>query len=356
MLNLEYKDYTLDFKFEAGTSRGVMRHHRIWILKLQDPRNSRLAGYGEAAPLPGLNPETFEEVEDELSRVQNLLRKEEAPSSERAVYDLVDQLVRDDFPSLKLALQVALLDLMNGGEKKIFENKFFVEQYPLPINGLIWMGDTAFMKRQIDDKFESGFSCIKLKVGALEFEQELEIVQYLRAKDPDLTIRLDANGGFANNEVLSKLQKLSDFDIHSIEQPILPHQPEAMELICRKSPIPIAFDEELIGLNSLSQKKELLTYCKPAFLVLKPTLLGGFRHVKEWMDLADYYGIGWWLTSALESNIGLNAISQFAAQYHHEIPQGLGTGQLYENNIKSPLTIVSEYLRYDQRLNWNIAL
>ncbi|MEQ8239278.1 MAG: o-succinylbenzoate synthase [Cyclobacteriaceae bacterium] len=354
MLKLEYKNYQLDFKFEAGTSRGKLREHPIWILKIADNAHTAISGYGEAAPLSGLSPESFEEVGDKLITVAKDIQQYDLPKDEHQVFHIVNQLVSQEFPSLVFGLQVALLDLLHGGKRKIFSNDFFEEKRNLKINGLIWMGDPEFMKSQIDEKLDAGFKCIKIKVGAIDFEEELKIIEYLRTKSPKAIIRLDANGGFANNEVFKKLNTLSQYDIHSIEQPILPGQFEAMQLICQKSPIPIAFDEELILVKGKSAKLELLKYTKPSFLVLKPTLLGGIQETREWMELANMMQVSWWMTSALESNIGLNAITQFAAQFESPMHQGLGTGSLYHNNIKSPLAIHGEYLTYDAKYGWDI--
>ncbi|MFT5641272.1 MAG: O-succinylbenzoate synthase [Cyclobacteriaceae bacterium] len=354
MLKLEYKNYQLDFKFEAGTSRGKLTNHKIWILKIVDDSSPSLEGFGEAAPLEGLSPDSYEEVGDKLGKVAKNIKAFGLPKDENQVFQIVNQLVGQDFPSLVFGLQTALLDLMNGGKKRIFYNDFYEEKINLKINGLIWMGEPAFMQSQIDEKLAAGFKCIKIKVGAIDFDEELKIIEYLRKKSPKVIIRLDANGGFANSEVLSKLSLLSQYDIHSIEQPIMPGQHEAMQLICEKSPIPVAFDEELINVKGKSAKLELLKYTKPAFLVFKPTLLGGIQETREWMELANMMQMKWWMTSALESNIGLNAISQFTSQFENPIHQGLGTGSLYQNNIKSPLMIHGEYLTYDAKYGWDI--
>ncbi|MEP0367079.1 MAG: o-succinylbenzoate synthase [Cyclobacteriaceae bacterium] len=353
MLKLEYKDYTLDFKFEAGTSRGVLKKHPIYVLKLSD---SGLApfGYGEAAPLLRLSVDDFEGVGLELERLQAEVSKYEVPESEVAVYDLVEKLTSDHFPSVKMALETALLDLLNGGVRKIFDNAFYNDRLQIPINGLIWMEEMDHMRRQVDEKLKQGFNCIKIKVGAIKWEEELGLIDYLRSQSRDVTIRLDANGGFPNNEVLARLKDLDKYHIHSIEQPIMPRQPEAMKLICERSKIPIALDEELIGVTKEKDRRELLDFIKPSFIILKPTLLGGYKSTLEWMDIAKNMGIDWWMTSALESNIGLNGISQFAGAFEGLSYQGLGTGQLYHNNIKSPMQINGEYIRYNSDLNWDI--
>ncbi|WP_258105555.1 o-succinylbenzoate synthase [Marinoscillum sp. MHG1-6] len=349
---LEYKDYTLDFKFEAGTSRGVMRQHRAYLLKISANGLSPF-GYGEAAPLPRLSVDDFEELEPVLLELINNLRRCELPSNQKDVFDLVAELVSPAFPSVRFALETALLDLLHRGNQIIFPSEFLKGQ-SIPINGLIWMGDQDFMRTQVDKKLEAGFTCIKIKVGAIDWEHELDIIQYIRSKSRDVTIRLDANGGFPTNEVFARLKDLDGLDIHSIEQPIMPRQPEAMRLICEKSKIPIVLDEELIGITDHRAKKVLLEDCLPAFIILKPTLLGGFRASLEWIKIAEELGIDWWFTSALESNVGLNAISQFAASLEPKPYHGLGTGQLYHNNIMSPLTIEGERLHYNHTYNWHM--
>lgn len=295
------------------------------------------AGIGEVAPIDRLSPEDLEEVPIELERLRNRLETQTLPADVEGVFSFVSKNVSKDFPSIRFGLEVALLDLINGGKKNIFQQD--LSDLSLPINGLIWMGDEEFMRDQIKDKLDQGFSCIKLKIGGLDFSTELEIIKSLRQVSSELVIRLDANGAFSPSEALSKLKSLSVFGIHSIEQPILPTQPEAMGIICAKSPVPIALDEELIGVHSSESKAQLLHELKPHFLVLKPTLHGGFAATQEWISLAESSKIGWWITSYLESNVGLNAIAQFASTYDNEEYHGLGTGNLYSNNILSPIVI-----------------
>lgn len=354
MLKLEYKDYTLEFKFEAGTSRGKMNSHQVVYLRLWDDNNVSLRGYGEIAPLPGLSVDAMDDILDRLPDLCRLIGQVGMPLDEEGVFRQVKMLVGEDYPSIRMALETAFLDLLNGGRRLIYENEFSRGDQDIEINGLVWMGDPDFMKKQVEEKVASGFKCIKLKVGALNFEEEVALVQYLRTLAPEVSIRLDANGGFPLNEVFGRLSSLEPFGVHSIEQPIVPHQEEAMGLICSRSSIPIALDEELIGLPELSQKQELLKLIHPQFVILKPTLLGGFSQTQEWIRLADQMNIGWWVTSALESNVGLNAISQFAWQYGAGVVHGLGTGQLYTNNIESPLEINGSYLGYNIKKNWII--
>lgn len=354
MLKLEYKDYTLDFKFDAGTSRGILKKRPVFMLKISEDGLSPF-GYGEVAPLERLSVDRLEDVELELDRLVTKVAKCETPKSEEEVFDLVASLVKVTFPSIRFGLEVAFLDLLNGGKQLIFDNHFYKSNYEIPINGLVWMGTADAMRAQVDEKLKAGFKCIKIKVGAIDWQEELALIAYIRYKSREVIIRLDANGGFPTNETFSRIADLEKYNIHSIEQPIMPKQPEAMMLICEKSKVPIALDEELIGVHSSLAKLELLQYTKPSFIILKPTLLGGFASTKEWILIAENLGIDWWLTSALESNVGLNAISQFAASFEDISYQGLGTGQLYHNNIKSPLQINGDRLKYNKELNWDIS-
>lgn len=354
MLKLEYKDYTLDFKFEAGTSRGVLKKHPVWLVRISESGLMPF-GYGEAAPLERLSVERFEDVAVELERITHELAKLAKPKTQDEVFDLVNDLVGLQFPSVRFAIEVALLDLINGGKQLIFKNEFHDSKFEIPINGLVWMGEAHEMRKQVDEKLDAGFKCIKIKVGAIDWQEELKLIEYVRSQSNEVILRLDANGGFPINESFARISELEPFNIHSIEQPIMPKQPEAMKLICEKSKIPIALDEELIGVNGFESKKELLDFIRPSFIILKPTLLGGFASTLEWIKIAEEVGCDWWLTSALESNIGLNAISQFAASFKNISYQGLGTGQIYHNNVKSPLQVIGTHLRYNSALNWDLS-
>lgn len=348
-MRLEVIPYILDFKFSARTSRGEMTNRKVWFLKILNDKG--IQGIGEVAPISRLSPEEVEDIPEFLEKLKVELDREEEPDGEDQVFELVAKLVPEGIPSVKFGLEMALLDLVKGGRKIIFADD--LSKINIPINGLVWMGNKDFMKDQIKDKLEAGFSCIKLKVGALDFDTELDIIKSLRKISEDLIIRLDANGAFQTNEVLSRLKSLKDFNIHSIEQPIMPMQPEAMELICNRSEIPIALDEELIGIHSSRDRVDLLQELKPQYLVLKPTLHGGFSSVKEWIDLAEIHGIGWWITSYLESNLGLNAIAQFASLYpQNNEYHGLGTGGLFHNNITSPIVIESGFFKYAKSSVW----
>ncbi len=326
-----------------------MSSRKVWFLKLTDDQGT--SGIGEVAPIDRLSPEELDDIPEYLEKLKIKLLEEELPTSEEEALLLVTRQVSEAFPSVRFGIEMALLDVMNGGQKHIFTSN--LHQIRIPINGLVWMGDMDFMQDQIRKKLDEGFSCIKLKVGALDFDSELNMIKSLRELSDDLVIRLDANGAFQTNEVLFKLKELSKYNIHSIEQPIMPMQPEAMELICSRSEVPIALDEELIGVNSSRDRVDLLQDLKPQYLVLKPTLHGGFSSVAEWIDLAEMHGINWWVTSYLESNIGLNAIAQFASKYSaNDEFHGLGTGGLYHNNITSPIQIDHGYFQYAKSNVW----
>lgn len=339
-MKAHYIHYPLHFKFPAGTSRGVLLRKPSSFLLLE---KEGVVGIGECSTIPGLSIDPLEQYDQKLQEVCLHLNN----GAEVKNIDL------SAFPSIAFGLETALLDLNSGGNRILFENDFSEGKSGIPINGLVWMGEREFMQKQIREKITAGYHCIKLKVGALDFETELEIIAGIRQQfsPVDIEIRLDANGGFTPADALEKLKRLSDYHIHSIEQPIKPRQWEAMAEICRKSPIPIVLDEELIGTEP---NEEMLLQIKPAYIILKPSLLGGFRISEEWIHLAEKNNIGWWNTSALEANIGLNAIAQWTASLNFSMPQGLGTGQLYHNNIPSPLVIENAHLLYNRHSNWEL--
>lgn len=346
-LQAGYTRHTFQFNFDARTSRGRMRDKTSWFIRVAE---GGVVGMGECGPLPGLSPDDSPEFETHLA---NLLRAVEGQPMPSDVFGFVHNHIPEEFPAIRFGLETALLDLQHGGGRVIFPNDF-VQGTPIPINGLVWMGDLDYMLQQTSIKIQDGFRCIKIKVGSLNFEKECDILEYIRKKyyRENIELRLDANGAFKPEDARYKLQELSRFNIHSIEQPIKAGLPELEEL-CRTSPIPIALDEELIGVR-MHEQAALLARTKPAYIILKPTLHGGIAGCKHWIAEAEKQGIGWWLTSALESNIGLNAISQFAAEYPLTLPQGLGTGMLYENNIPSPLEVKRGELIYNTNLTWSI--
>jgi len=324
-----------------------MTDRKVWFLNL---KNGGIVGVGEVAPIARLSPDDLDLVEMKLEELRSKLETATRPATIDECYELASALVGMDFPSIRFGLETALLDLRSGAKKVLFENNFSSGKQPIPINGLVWMDSKEEMIRQVDEKLEAGFSCIKLKIGALDFVDELQVLKHLRSKSTKVVLRLDANGAFSTNKVLGKLKQLAEFNIHSIEQPIAPRQPVAMRLLTDKSPIPIALDEELIGVED---KRELLESLRPQYIVLKPTILGGFCQTAEWITMAESMNIDWWITSYLESNIGLNAIAQFVGNYEVTLPQGLGTGMIYDNNIDSPLGISKGKLLYDDSKNWS---
>jgi o-succinylbenzoate synthase len=354
-LSATYRKHTLQFKFEAGTSRGVLTARDTYLVHLTDPAQPGKVGVGEAGPLKGLSIDDVPCFEDHLREVCRRF-----PARFESITEATDDpqtltgLVGEGFPALQFAFETALLDLRHGGRRVIFPGPFPAGDMALPINGLIWMGPAAQMRTQIEEKLVQGYTCLKMKIGAIDFAAECDLLAAVRDRFPpeQITLRVDANGAFSPEEAPGKLDTLSRFGLHSIEQPIRAGQPAHMARLCRESPVPVALDEELIGMQRYDDKRDLLTRLRPPFIILKPTLLGGFAHCREWIELAEGLGIGWWMTSALESNVGLNAISQFTASLHPTLPQGLGTGQLYHNNIPSPLRIQNGHLHYDPGIIW----
>ncbi|WP_075352087.1 o-succinylbenzoate synthase [Algoriphagus marinus] len=351
LLRFEWIKRTLNFRFDAGTSRGVLKTRPVYWIKAFDPQQPKRVGWGEAAPLVKLSLDDIPDfellLEKELSRLQGINFENDA----ELVLLHLKKIVSPKLPSVRFGLETAVLDFLNGGKKRILPNPFFDENQPIPINGLIWMGDPEFMASQIEEKIDQGFDCIKMKIGAIDFEQELALLEYIRSRfsKEEMTLRVDANGAFSVAEAKIKLAELAKLDIHSIEQPIPAGKIKEMAELCKGTPLPIALDEELIG---VIEKAELLDSIAPQHIILKPTLLGGILETREWIRLAEERNIGWWMTSALESNIGLNAIAQLASSLIPTIPQGLGTGKLFHNNLESPLVIESGTISYHSDLDW----
>ena len=347
MIRFSYKKHVFNFKRPAGTSRGVLRHKTSYYLIVQDTENPHIRGIGECSTIKGLSPDLWNTYEKTLEAVCH--------GPESPEYWL--QAGLDDFPSIRFGLEMALLDWQKGGQRLLFPSEFTAGKEGIPINGLIWMGELDFMKKQIREKIEAGFDCIKLKIGAINFEKELELLRMLRSEfDGEiLELRVDANGAFAPEEALEKLKRLSEFGIHSIEQPIRQGQWEEMAGLCEKSPVHIALDEELIGLKTNDDIQKMIETIRPQYLVLKPSLLGGFSKSRAVMEEAEQAGTGWWVTSALEGNIGLNAIAQWTFLLENPMPQGLGTGQLFTNNIPSPLYIDKAQLFFNEGNGWDLS-
>ncbi len=338
-----FRKYTLYFKSPAVTSRGSLLQKDSWIIRVGDDLVSSPCGIGECSPIPGLSIDDQSGFEIKLTGTLNRLK-----------HGQIDMDELNDYPSIRFGLETALKDYSSGGSRVLFPSGFTGGGEGIRINGLIWMGDIDFMKKQVREKLEAGYRCIKIKVGAVDFDEELQIIRSVREKHNEniVQIRLDANGAFPPDKAMAFLEKLSPYNIHSIEQPIAAGNYALMNELCRNSPIPIALDEELIGNFSIEEKRQLLNEIKPHYIILKPGLLGGFSRTEEWMDIAGQLGTGWWITSALESNIGLNAIAQWTYKHDHTKIHGLGTGQIYENNIKSPLYLRGDELFYDPHGEW----
>ena len=330
--------HLLHFKQPAGTSRGVYTTRKVWYIRLTD---SRGFGIGECAPLPQLSYDDIENYEQVL--------KTHCEHLERT--GSIDYEAMKNYPSMLFGLETALLHL-KAGNTQLFDTPFAHGEEGIPINGLIWMGNFDEMYRRIEEKMAAGFRCIKLKIGAIDFERELELIRHIRQHfgKEEIELRVDANGAFAPADAMEMLQALSQYDLHSIEQPIRAGQWEEMGQLCRTTPLKIALDEELIGINSTHRKIELLDTVCPQYIILKPSLHGGIHGSEEWIRLAEERQIGWWITSALESNIGLNAIAQWCSTLKPALPQGLGTGMLFTDNIDYPLHIEGDCLWYDPKL------
>lgn len=343
-LRAEFKKFTLKFVQPVGTSRGVLLNHEVYILALIDERNRDRIGLGECAPLAGLSLDDRSNFAEKLKEVCDAINTGTLP----------ENLELADWPAIRFGLEAARLDFQNRGRRVLFDSEFTRGQRTVLINGLVAMSDVGAMLQQALAKIAAGFDCIKIKIGALNFEAECELLKEIRKRYPasKIQLRLDANGAFAADEALDKIMKLSAFVIHSIEQPIQRRQWQHMTRLCQRSPIPIALDEELIGVPSVAEKQEMLKAIRPQFIVLKPTLLGGLAAAQEWIAVAERLNIGYWVTSALESNIGLNIISQWTATMPMNLHQGLGTGQLYAANFPSPLRVVNGQLAYSSQASW----
>jgi len=340
-----YKKYILDFKRPSGTSRGVLLQKETWFLILE--QNGKY-GIGECGLLKGLSFDDVPDYEEKLKWVCTNINLGKG--------ELYNQLI--DFPSIQFGVEQAFLSIASENPYILFPSDFTQKETPIHINGLIWMGDEAFMHEQIEQKLKEGFKCIKMKIGAVDFTTEIALLRAIRKRysKTDIELRVDANGAFQPHEALSKLSTLAALDIHSIEQPIKQGNHKVMAHLCENTPLDIALDEELIGITSVTKKEELLQTIKPQYIILKPSLVGGFKGSQEWINLAKKLKIGWWITSALESNIGLNAIAQWTHILNNNRPQGLGTGSLYTNNLDSPLRVENGNLCYKQDKNWKTNL
>lgn len=335
-MRLEFAPYLLNFKNPAGTSRGILNEKPTFLIKVYEESDPSNFGIGEAAVFPGLSPEADGNYVWKLTELlANVAIGRQTDLSRHS--------------SIQFGFEQALLDFSNGCKGIYFPSEFTEGQKTIEINGLIWMGDFEKMLERIRNKIKDGFRCIKLKIGAIDWDKELEMIRFIRKKynDNDLMIRVDANGGFSYEGCLQKLYSLADLGVHSIEQPIKENHSAQMAVLCRETPIPIALDEELIGKDSIEEKIETLAKIKPQYIILKPALCGGFSGASQWIEEASKRGIGWWITSALESNVGLNAIAQYTISVNAEGPQGLGTGGLFTNNFETPIYLDQDQLGFN---------
>ncbi|MBO3098185.1 o-succinylbenzoate synthase [Gelidibacter pelagius] len=340
-----YQKHTLNFKQASGTSRGILKTKDTWFIMIASEGKK---GIGECGMFRGLSVDDRPDFESVLSWVcKNIFLGKDV---------LLSKL--QEFPSIQFGLEMAFLDFESETDFELFPSKFTNGDDAIPINGLIWMGSEAFMREQITSKIDEGFTCIKLKIGAIDFQTELDLLKSIRThfSATDIELRVDANGAFSPDEALEKLKRLSDYHLHSIEQPIRQGQVEEMARLCQTTPLDIALDEELIGIFDLSDKYDLLQTIKPQYIILKPTLVGGFHGSNSWIEAAKDGKIDYWITSALESNVGLNAIAQWTYTLQNDRPQGLGTGSLFANNIASPLEVKNGTLQYNKKTNWNFNL
>jgi o-succinylbenzoate synthase len=344
-MKASYKKYILNFKRPSGTSRGVMKTKETWFIVLNDGNKT---GIGECGILRGLSIDDRGDYQDTLKWV--------CANIDKGLEWLLNELI--EFPSIQFGLETAFKSIESSNKFQLFPSDFTNGIDDISINGLVWMGSETFMREQIKEKISSGFNCIKLKIGAIDFETELNILKSIRNEFSvkDIELRVDANGAFSQSEALEKLKRLSEYHLHSIEQPIKPKQYSEMAHLCENSPMPIALDEELIGVFSKEEKQEVLIAIKPQYIILKPSLIGGFSGSKDWINTAEELNVKWWITSALESNVGLNAIAQWTYILKNKMPQGLGTGSLFTNNFDSPLIVKNGTLQYDKNKTWNFNL
>lgn len=340
-----YKNYILDFKRPSGTSRGVLTQKETWFLILE--ANGKF-GIGECGLFKGLSCDDVAGYEEKLKWTSENIGLGKDELWNRLRY----------FPSIQFGVEQAFLSLESKNPFELFPSDFTQKARPIAINGLIWMGDESFMHQQIQDKLEEGYRCLKMKIGAIDFNTEIGMLESIRRRysKSEIELRVDANGAFSPKDALGKLKTLAALDVHSIEQPIKQGNVLKMKELCAQTPLDIALDEELIGITEVTKKEELLQTIQPQYIILKPSLIGGFKGSMEWITLAEKYKVGWWVTSALESNVGLNAIAQWTHTLKSPLPQGLGTGSLYTNNLESPLMVAKGNLYYQRNQNWKTNL
>lgn len=342
MIKADCRKYILEFKQASGTSRGILKTKETWFILLEKEGKK---GIGECGLFRGLS------IDDRLDYDTKI--KWVCEHINLGIEKLLA--VTTEFPSIQFGLEQAFLSLNSKDPHLLFPSKFTESQKNIVINGLIWMGDKAFMQKQIKNKLKEGFTTLKMKIGAIDFDTEISLLKSIRSEfsKEEIELRVDANGAFSPQNALEKLKKLSNLELHSIEQPIKQGQWQEMALLCSKTPLPIALDEELIGIYSVDEKKKCIETIKPQFIILKPSLIGGIKGSNEWIKVASNYKIGNWMTSALESNVGLNAIAQWTHSIGNPLPQGLGTGGLFTNNFDSPLEVIQGALHYNKDKKWN---
>jgi O-succinylbenzoate synthase len=333
--------YVLKFKQPAGTSRGVLKTKNTWFLILD---NGEKKGIGEINMFQGLSIDDRPGFEEKLQWTCNHISMPPA--------ELMQEL--KEWPSILFGYEMAIKSLQSSDHFTLFPSMFTEGHDSISINGLVWMGDQEFMMQQLEEKLKAGFNCIKMKIGAIDFDAEMSLLKLIRSRfrESEITIRVDANGAFTPENAMRKLEEISKYQVHSIEQPIKQGQWQEMAALCEQTPLDIALDEELIGLYNRDEKMNCLDTIKPQYIILKPALIGGFQSSREWINLATERSINWWITSALESNIGLNAIAQFTYTLGNKMPQGLGTGSLYTNNIEAPLEIKKGHLWCNTSAGW----
>ena len=346
MLKAHFKKHTFQFKKPGGTSRGVLLDKDSWFIIVHNKDNPAKKGIGECSIIRKLSIDDRPDFESKLKEITGGINTAEDGLNEGL----------KEFPSIRFGIETALLDLNSTTSQLLFPSAFTLGERSIPINGLIWMGDVENMYQQVKEKVAAGFDCIKLKIGAINFEDELLLLKKIRKEfsGHDLELRVDANGAFMPDEALEKLKRLSEYQLHSIEQPVRQGQWQEMARLCEKTPIPIALDEELIGVTEKEEIENMLDTIRPQFIILKPSLIGGLKVSESWIRAAETRNIGWWVTSALESNIGLNAIAQWTYTLQTNMYQGLGTGQLFKNNVPSPLQIHNAALHYFDHNDWNL--
>ena len=341
MKHIEISERTLHFKQPAGTSRGVYTTRQSYYLTITDDDRPGIKGVGECATLPDLSCDAVPEYFKILSDICRMVEQ-----TGNIPYEMLRP-----YPSILFGLETAFAQLEANGSTRLYDTPFGRGEEGITINGLVWMGTFEEMYSRLEAKLKAGFHCVKLKIGAIDFNKELDLIKHIREAFDKNTIelRVDANGGFTPENAMARLEALAQYDIHSIEQPIKQHQWGEMARLCKETPLPIALDEELIGVNVKSMKEYLLDTIRPQYIILKPSLHGGMYGCNEWIQMAKERGIGSWITSALESNVGLNAIAHYCAKTYGpavSMPQGLGTGQLFTDNIEMPLMIEGDKIWY----------